>query len=69
MAGATTGISATAFWRTRAGVADLDKAASATNQALGMSEGRPMGMPATFGVRPKAWPGDSKPGSVQLMHG
>ena len=59
--------SALAFWRTRAGVADFDSAASATNQALGMSSGRPMGMPATFGVWANGWPGSSKPGSVQLM--
>jgi hypothetical protein len=56
-----------AFSRTRCGVADLDRAASAMNQALGMSAGRPSGMPATFGVVSKAWPGSSKPGSVQRM--
>ena len=39
-----------AFSLTRFGVADFDRAASATNQAFGMSSGRPTGMPATFGV-------------------
>ena len=35
---------------TRFGVADFDSEASATNHALGMSVGRPVGIPATFGV-------------------
>ena len=58
-----------AFSRTRAGVADLDSAASATNHALGMSAGSPMGMPASFGVVAKGCPGSSKPGAVQRMQG
>ena len=44
--------SASAFLRTRSGVADFDSAANAMNQALGMSSGRPTGMPPIFGV---AW--------------
>ena len=65
--GATTTWSAVALRLTRPGVADLDSEASATNQALCMSVGRPMGMPATLGVWWNGWPGSSKPGSVQLM--
>ena len=60
--GATTRWSAVAFSRTRRGVALFDSEASATNQALGMSVGRPTGMPAIFGVSAKAWPGSWKPG-------
>ena len=67
MSGATTRWSDVELTLTRLGVADLDSEASATNQALCMSVGRPMGMPATLGVWWKAWPGSSKPGSVQLM--
>ena len=58
-----------ALARRRGGVAAFDSAASATNQAFGMSVGRPIGMPATFGVSVKRWPGSSKRGAVQLMHG
>ena len=50
MAGFSTRWSATALCFTRLGVALLDSEASATNQALGMSVGRPMGMPASLGV-------------------
>lgn len=39
-----------ALWRSRAGVADLDNADSATNQALGMSDGKMVGKPASLGV-------------------
>jgi hypothetical protein len=42
--------SAPAFFLTRSGVADFDKAASVMNQAFGMSSGKPTGMPAIFGV-------------------
>ena len=52
--GRTTVWSTTALSRTRFGVADLDSAASATNQAFGMSAGRPIGMPASLGVSWKA---------------
>src|ERR1019366_4376688 len=54
------------FSRTRLGVADFDSAARATNQALGISSGRPIGMPASFGVwrKPRVV---SKPGEVQAM--
>ena len=48
--GTTTRWSEVEFTLTRRGVADLDSEASATNQALCMSMGRPMGMPATLGV-------------------
>ncbi len=48
--GATTMWSAVALFFTRLGVALLDREASATNQALGMSVGRPIGMPASLGV-------------------
>jgi len=50
MAGVTTTWSAVAFNFTRLGVALLLSEASATNQALGMSVGKPMGMPASLGV-------------------
>jgi hypothetical protein len=49
-AGFTTKWLAVALDRTRLGVALLDNEASATNQALGMSEGKPIGMPASLGV-------------------
>ena len=39
-----------ALRRRRFGVAALESEASATNQAFGMSAGRPTGMPANFGV-------------------
>ena len=53
----------------RFGVAALERDASAMNQAFGMSEGRPTGMPATFGVSVKAWRGSSNSGAVQAMQG
>ena len=54
--------------RTRSGVADLDRAARAMNQALGMSSGRPTGMPAILGVTWKSR-AFSKSGAVQEMQG
>ena len=48
--GGTTTWSLAAFFFTRLGVALLEREASATNQALGMSVGRPTGMPASLGV-------------------
>ena len=51
----------------RLGVAAFDSEDNATNQAFGISIGKPTGMPAIFGVRVKVWPGSSKPGAVQLM--
>ncbi len=54
LAGGTSSRSAVALVRSRCGVAALDSAASATNQAFGMSVGRPMGMPPIFGVSAKA---------------
>ena len=53
----------------RLGVAALDRDASAMNQAFGMSEGRPTGIPAMVGVSVKGWRGSSNSGAVQLMQG
>jgi hypothetical protein len=39
------------------------------NHAFGMSEGRPTGIPANFGVSVKAWRGSSNSGEVQAMQG
>lgn len=48
--GGTSIRSEAAFRRMRSGVAALDRLASAMNQAFGMSEGRPTGMPPILGV-------------------
>lgn len=45
----------------------LGQWARAVNQALSISVGGPIGMPAIFGVSVKGCPGSTKPGVVQLM--
>ena len=45
-------------------MAAFDRDASATNQALGISVGRPTGIPAILGVSAKRWRGSSNSGAV-----
>ena len=67
MVGVTSILSATAFSDSRFGVAALESEARAMNHAFGISDGRPTGMPANFGVLENGWCGSSNSGAVQLM--
>ena len=69
MVGGTVTWSETALRRRRSGVAALLSDASATNQARGMSVGRPIGMPAIFGVRwsTASWSYTTSPRSTSAM--
>jgi len=55
--GGTSTRGATALRAIRGGVAAFDSEASAMNHALGMSVGKPTGIPAILGVSVKGWRG------------